>query len=220
MAGFTQQTFMGSSIRNFRTSVGWGDNPSTLSAGLVSDPVNGDSFQELLPGTPLVFQYNDWTFGGILQSWHQDYSTTGNPVYDIQLIDPREVLGGVQLVLSGYNGTTYNVPNLLNIYGYLEDASVFGFGGAQLNDAGMPWQNVLKGINDLTQGLNPTYGSQISLAGFLYTVNLAALPQLPSFYRVPSSNISLMDFIHFVCEAGNYDFSSAYKLVRSAERLF
>ena len=206
MSGLTQQTFLGASIRYFHGSIGWGNSPTTLNVGLVVDPANGDRIPAPVIGAPVVFAYSGWTFEGVLQSWRQDFTSQGNPVYEIIIEDPRQVLSGVQLILSGYNGSTQGVPNLLNVFGYLEDPSVFGFGGAQVNDAGIPWQMVVKGVTDLTNGANPSYGGTIALAGYPYTIDLTALPQLPSFYRVPSATISLMDFIAFVCEAACCDF--------------
>ena len=35
----------------------------------------------------------------------------------------REILNGVQLIIDGYTGSIFNVPNLYNIFGYLESIS-------------------------------------------------------------------------------------------------
>jgi hypothetical protein len=202
---FTQQTFLGASIVSFRGSLGWGDNPSTLTVSLVEDPANGDSFSVPGVGVPVLFAYSDWTFGGIIQNWKKDYSPGGHPVYEVILVDPREILGGVQLILSGYSDTTYGVPNLVNVFGYHENQ--FGFGSAEVNDSGIPWQKVRDAVVVLTAlGSSSSYGGPISLGGYVYSVNLAGLPSLPSYYRVPAQSMSLMEYIKFVCDAANYDF--------------
>lgn len=202
---FTQQTFLGASIVSFRGSLGWGDNPSTLTVSLVEDPDNGDVFNVPGVGVPVLFRYSNWTFGGIIQNWKKDYSTGGHPVYEVILVDPREILGGVQLILSGYSDTTYGVPNLVNVYGYHENRS--GFGGAEVNDAGIPWQKVRDAVVALTAfGTSSSYGGPISLGGYVYSINLSGLPSLPSYYRVPAQSMSLMEYIKFVCDAANFDF--------------
>lgn len=202
---FTQQTFLGASIRYFKGNLGWGENPSTLNIGLVEDPANGDSFIVPGVGVPVLFQYDSWTFGGIIQNWTKDFSTNGHPVFDVTLIDPREILNGVQLILSGYSATTYGVPNLINVFGYYENEN--GFGSTNINDAGIPWQIVKDTISTIAAFPDvETYGGPISLGGYRYSINLLGLPNLPSYFRVPAQSMSLMEFVKFVCDAANHDF--------------
>ena len=59
-------------------------------------------------------------FGGILQTYTQNRGPGGNPLYSVQVIDPREILSNTVLILNNYAGTVYNNKNLLNIYGFLE----------------------------------------------------------------------------------------------------
>ena len=59
-------------------------------------------------------------FGGILQSFVQNRSMAGNPLYSVKVVDPREILSNVTLVLNNYAGTTFDKYNLYNIYGFLE----------------------------------------------------------------------------------------------------
>tara|TARA_R100000008_G_scaffold86760_1_gene81432 strand:- start:8037 stop:13319 length:5283 start_codon:yes stop_codon:yes gene_type:complete len=61
-----------------------------------------------------------FTFGGILQSYTENRSTGGNPLYSVKLTDPREILSNAELILNNYQGTTFNNKNLYNIYGFLE----------------------------------------------------------------------------------------------------
>lgn len=60
------------------------------------------------------------TFGGILQTYVQSRTTGGNPLYTVNVIDPREILSNVTLILNNYAGPTYEQTNVLNIYGFLE----------------------------------------------------------------------------------------------------
>lgn len=59
-------------------------------------------------------------FGGILQSYVQNRGPGGNPLYSAQVVDPREILSNVILILNNYAGTTFNSMNMYNIYGFLE----------------------------------------------------------------------------------------------------
>ena len=59
-------------------------------------------------------------FGGILQSYTQNRGGNGNPVFAVTVTDPREILSNVVLLMDNYAGTTYNNPNMLNLYGFLE----------------------------------------------------------------------------------------------------
>jgi len=60
------------------------------------------------------------TFGGILQSYTQNRGTNGNPLYSVQVTDPREILSNVRLILNNYTGSIHDNDNIFNIYGFLE----------------------------------------------------------------------------------------------------
>ena len=59
-------------------------------------------------------------FGGILQTYTQNRGPGGNPLYAVQVIDPREILSNVVVILNSYTGTVYNTTNMYNVYGFLE----------------------------------------------------------------------------------------------------
>jgi hypothetical protein len=61
-----------------------------------------------------------FTFGGILQTYTQNKNPAGSPMYSVQVVDPREILSNVQLILNNYAGSTYGGQNMLNIFGFLE----------------------------------------------------------------------------------------------------
>lgn len=64
--------------------------------------------------------YSHFSFGGILQSYTQNRNSTGGLTYSVQVVDPREILSNVQLILNNYAGSTYGGMNLINAYGFLE----------------------------------------------------------------------------------------------------
>lgn len=59
-------------------------------------------------------------FGGILQSYVENRGPGGNPLYTAQVIDPREILSNVTLILNNYTGSLYDTKNVFNVYGFLE----------------------------------------------------------------------------------------------------
>ena len=200
---FTQQTFYNASIRGFNANLGWGNQSSSLSVDLVNDPSNLDDFDPPIVGSPSYFTYDGWTFGGVLQSSKVLRGSDGNPVFQVILEDPRAVLEGVNLILNGYDGSTEGVPNVLNVYGKLESVS---FGNSQVNETGMPWKKVRDTAQALINSPDATYGGPISLRGFVFKINLDALPPVPDNYRIGGEFISLMDFIAEVCSAASHDF--------------
>lgn len=63
---------------------------------------------------------NHFVFGGILQSYTQNKGSDGNPVYSVQVVDPREILSNTIAILNSYAGSIFNNKNYFNVYGFLE----------------------------------------------------------------------------------------------------
>lgn len=63
---------------------------------------------------------NHFVFGGILQSYTQNQGPEGNPVYTVQVVDPREILSNCSVILKNYAGSVYGNKNYFNVYGFLE----------------------------------------------------------------------------------------------------
>jgi len=93
------------------------------------DAVDGGSIKLATASRP-VLSYSHRTgpskgrdhivFGGILQSYTQNRTPNGNPLYTVNVVDPREILSNVTLILNNYAGSTYAQKNVLNLYGFLE----------------------------------------------------------------------------------------------------
>ena len=64
--------------------------------------------------------FNHFAFGGVLQSYTENRSSAGNPLYSVKIVDPREILSNTEMLLNNYQGTTFGNKNLFNIYGFLE----------------------------------------------------------------------------------------------------
>ena len=94
-------------------------------------------------------------FAGIIQSWTEDRSSGGYPVYTVQIVDPRLILQNLEVIVSDYAGGVGSVYNLINAYGWLESkgsscpqtlvnganfgSPAGGFCGAENNNEGTPW---------------------------------------------------------------------------------
>jgi hypothetical protein len=94
-----QTTFLGASIVSFSASLGWGGQTSQLNVTLVEDPANNDQFSPPGVGEPVYFVFGNNVFNGILQNWKHTHGPSGNPLIDVVVVDPREILSGVQLIL-------------------------------------------------------------------------------------------------------------------------
>lgn len=203
--------FLGASVVGYSATLGWGGQPSQLSVTLVEDLINGDLYSPPEVGSPVWFQFEEQSFGGILQNWRRTHSTNGNPLYELTIVDPRDILNGVQLILNGYSGSTYGMPNIINVYGYLES---FGFGVSDAQTSGIPWSNIVAALNHtIAAGYGGDFGNTITLKGYSYELDLAEIPNIPYYYRISGDSITLMEFINEICEAGACDYFFTLELV-------
>ena len=59
-------------------------------------------------------------FGGILQNTNENKSANGGPDYSVNVVDPREILSNVSVILKDYAGSNYGSHNMINVFGFLE----------------------------------------------------------------------------------------------------
>jgi len=238
---FNQQQYMGASVRSFNASLGWGASTSNLTVNLVEDAVynngvhvTGEIFNPIEVGLPTIFTFTGheedsslpdgigglvkWSFGGIVTNYNQDNSSNGNPLFSVSVSDPREILAGTQLILDDYFGSVSGIPNVLNIFGAVEDIMGLNgntpdyknnYGAMQRNATGTPWMIIKDAIHSITQGrLNKHYGTFLQLKNRKYSVNFSDFPQtLPTGYRIQTTDsMSLLDYISDVCDAASHDY--------------
>ncbi len=195
----------GSTVKNFRTALGWGSQKSSVTVSLVQDTTLGDYFLPPPIGALTYITFGSLNFWGILQKWEKVSSADGLPTFEVFVEDPRSILEGTEVVLNNYNASTYGTPNLLNVYGYLEN--LYGFGGSEVNETGMFWTLLSQGIYDLTNGVAGTWGGPLSYKGYYYNVDLSGIPNPPSFYRLGgSTNMTLMEIIDRICNDSGLDY--------------
>jgi len=71
-------------------------------------------------GEPSNDAKESFCFGGILQSFVENRSENGNPLFTVQVVDPREILSNVTIIMNGYCESVLDTHNLFNLYGFLE----------------------------------------------------------------------------------------------------
>lgn len=197
--------FFGCSILSFNTRLGSGGSETLLDVELAACTVEGDEFDPVTIGHPALFTYGDFSFYGITDTYKKNDSSSGSPTYSVQLTNGAHIFSGVEIIINDYYGAVTSIPNLVNAFGYLENKD--GFGGSGVNNAGMSWAAIATAIDETVNTLPVNdYGRPISYKGKYYKVDLSNLPNIPSYYRINSDNISLYDFVSEVCSAGGHDF--------------
>ena len=152
-------------VESFTSAVGYGAESSTMQMTLVEDPDNGitvkhslDSGATLIDGFPEVgtvcqFAFEGFEFVGIFQR-HNYSQSGGGRKYDVTFESPSKILDGVQVILTGFEGTgfwdnpffpaegwnfTSQLHNVYNPFGVKENYSWGGtFGFSDYNEAGFP----------------------------------------------------------------------------------
>jgi hypothetical protein len=83
-----------------------GKDPGFL--GLPPDPVTGFNLGNGLAldliGTPVVFRFDDLTFGGMIHSWKVTGAQGGWATYEVEIRSFSSLLNGCQLIIDGYAG--------------------------------------------------------------------------------------------------------------------
>jgi hypothetical protein len=208
---WNQYLFLGCSVMNIQASAGFNQQESSVTVTIVQDPCAAPDDrpkyywdQNLIQrttkaadpgftapnvGSPAYLRVEDWEFSGIIQSYSQINNDSGNPTYEVVLVDPRQILAGTQVIIGDYAGGVVGTPNVLNAYGFAEAyAGMFcpyrnvlganfgspagGFGGAALNDNGMRW-NVIKDSVSLMVSAIPVQASKFSAYGRIVYIGSA-----------------------------------------------
>lgn len=169
--------FMGMSVRGFNCQLGWGTQPTTLTVELFPDtesctpmetkryvdeslcvsttsaPDPGFTGQDVeVIGAPVVFRYEDFEFAGIVQGWSNSNSRNGYNLYTVRVTSPHEILRGTSVILTQHDGLTRNIPNVINVFGALEEdenTQCLNFGRSGYDGDGIAWTNVKQAIHSL-----------------------------------------------------------------------
>jgi len=197
--------FLGATLTGINTTLGWGSNGTSVDVSLVEDLCKGDNFDPPLVGSPVCGTVGNggWYFGGFLDSWEFKSSTSAGHTYSVKIVDPTQLLQNYHCVLGNYDGSVFGVPNLANVFGYLEQnfgvgcfdsingdksgvnyVPATGWGGAHINSGGIPSTLVLTALDsilngsggtfvDRGEGLRPTLDIAVALVSWLIVLYLA-----------------------------------------------
>jgi hypothetical protein len=213
ITGITQVAkFCGASVIQLDSSAGWQEQVSYIQVSLVEDKSAGDRFIAPEPGTPLSFVFEGFRFDGLAQIYIRNRSVSGDPTYTVRLDSPTEILDAVQLILAAYRGINSTCFNLLNVFGFLEGASLSDFGGAGANESGIRWHKIRSAIEAIQDGSTP-FTPGIQYKGNNYIVDFGGLPiDIPDFYRVGGDFVSLNQVIQQVFQDSGYDYITQLRI--------
>lgn len=204
----TRATFLGASVTSMNSSIRRGDGAAELQLQVCVDETNGDRIPDFATGVvknghPVYFNWGDFSFGGIIRDWKRVGSSEALYAYDVTISDAKEVLSGVQVIVSDYSGNI-TVPNLYNVYGYLENQQ---FGGSNVNEAGMPLFNVVNYLTLLVTLSPIRFRGDAASNGILsFGLDLSELPIFSANYRIAGPSITVLELIEQVCGDAGYDY--------------
>jgi hypothetical protein len=219
--------FMGCSVASINMSLGFNGTASSLSLTLVEDKMAGDTFTEprvpslhafSLPkggiGTPIIYTTGisldpqdlaasnvPFYFCGICTNWSRVERDTGGKTISVSLTDIRELLPGVQCLLSGFalsqnigTGTPRytDVHNVIDVFGYFN----YGY-ESERNEYGMPWSKIREVLNAIRV--------KVFDINIEFWLNGEALTHPPAWYRLEDDTIDVLGLIQKVCQDGGSD---------------
>ena len=145
--------------------------------------------------TPVYFKMGDFSFGGLVQSWSKNLSSTGRS-YTVTINSMQSLLSSCFIILDKFagaifskslvedtiygaprnytktNGVTYggsiaegNLPNVFNVYGFLESLGIDGFGGSRKNKEGISANKIVDAITVLTSTYSSSDNGLLKAAG-------------------------------------------------------
>lgn len=242
---FVQTLFLGATVVSYTATLGWNSSPTEVQVMLVEDPYfdpgvgklyysgcvtpkihyGPDYFNPPPLGYPVVFIFGSFYFCGVLQNWKYITDSTGRKI-SVKISSPIEILSGTSVVLGGYNGPVYTIPNLINVYSFLEQNGdswpvvydpglhdtlgyypITGFGGSYKNDAGIPWNLIRDALVYIINygGGSTIFGGRIKLRDVSYLLDISELPYISSL-RISGDSKDLLSIISEVCDVLNRDF--------------
>lgn len=211
--------FLGCYVQKVSTSLGFNSQESTLDLTLVAgDPNNSDdaagSFtdgvivtgfleDQALPGTMSSLSWGSLNFAGLIQNYTESFSSAGR-TYKVKMVDPRTIFDNVFISIDGRgsipSGVTIpqNYFDLIHYYGNDIDADI--------NEYGASFNKIYNFINDASSFIINAFGHQFSLqltSGFIVSATGSAIP---TWYRIPGSQISLSELLTKVSNDFSFDY--------------
>ena len=190
---FERKRFLGLTVIDFSSSVGWNNDGSTLTIKMA--PEDGESLSSYTLGDIYDFQMGAFKFVGFLDRVIERHDAGGN-FFEAKLSDGKDILNNVQCVVNNFYGVTTDddclVVNYFNIFRHFERNK---YGDANANESGMDVKKFIQGVNELSVKCG------IISASKKYSIDLSnLLTGLPDYYRINGPVIGLMDAISQICE--------------------
>ena len=145
-----------------------------------------------LINTPAMFRIGDFSFTGLIQSYEKNYDN-GGLTYNVTLESLDSILENCWIILDKHIGAVFgklpsnsygnptnaikgeggikyfgkisqgNIPNVFNIYGFLESMGIGDFGGSNRNDNGISAALIMDALAVLTSSIpgNSDFGSAL-----------------------------------------------------------
>lgn len=197
----TPLKFLGATVIDYTTNVGWNGQESTLSVNLVEDPVDGDIFHlsNYLThvGHPVFFAHGGLLFGGIIRNWKKTNSTDGRK-FSVEVSDPRIFFDGINIIINDYIQPV-STPNVVNVYGYLENE--LGFGNSDKNEAGIQASKILDALHKMSYSMSgASYSGGITYEGISYYIDISGVPRPPKEFRISQTSITLAELLNEIAE--------------------
>ena len=146
-----------------------------------SEDLSGKTYQYDIIDTPVYFKMGDFSFCGLVQSWSHNQSSGGKG-YSVIINSLQSLLNSSYIILDKYAGTIFskrlgssigspknytgslganyygsisegNIPNVFNVYGFLESMGAGSFGVARPTNEGISVNKVLQALSVLTSAL-------------------------------------------------------------------
>lgn len=131
--------------------------------------------------TPVYFKFDNFEFIGLVKDWERS-NKPGGITYTVTIESFDNLLDNCQVILDKYGGSIFgrqginkgtpvndinidsfdytatlaegSIPNIFNVYGFLESFGIDFFGGSNYNDNGISANDVIKGLSALTSSHN------------------------------------------------------------------
>jgi hypothetical protein len=163
------------------------------------DPETTTTYKYDIINTPVLFRMGDFSFAGVVQSWEKDYGS-GGQTYRVTIESIDTFLNQCYIIIGEYGGSIFsidtsnstyggpsnylgdqityhgkikqgNIPNVFNVYGFLESLGYGYFGGSNNNDNGLSAVDIIDSLSILTSSIS---SSSSDPANSLETLNKRA----------------------------------------------
>ena len=199
---YHQTRYLGATVTDFSGKLGFGSNSSDISISLIEDTcagttvrsygIGGETFSSgsadsfIMPpmGTPSIFTYGSFQYGGLIKNVERS-SSISKKGYTVRLESPTVVLSNAQVILQGLDDASPASTNIINLHPSLRPPQK-----SWCNDVGVTWSHILSVIE----------GHTFSHRGHSYTLLCAgAVPGCD--LRFSGDNVDVMSAIDRAAKA-------------------